>query len=406
MTSIPLIKAQVEALWVALKPDRREDLHAFIERAKTTNLPFLPCANDDPKTIHDNCFTALYALGTHSIPLGVALAMHLYMLCALATLPLTEEEPYTRRQHFLRHVAAQKLIIANSGSDSLHRSDNADKSATRAIRRPSGLIVTGHKTFVSLATVADLLMFTAELDQHGVVSLFTALKDNPLIHLGDSPFGEAMDPSGTRSVDFQDLRLPEDSIVTSGHVDHLTAHCFQRAWFQALIPAVYLGAADAALAAARDFARNTSGDDGRPLAELDGFAVAFGQQLLHLRAARAVSQSVRDHLAVCAGPRCESTDIRRFSEQAAAFKYVSMQRAQQAVDWTRRCIGTRAMHPGHLLNRLTSQMPYGSLHPETEGLVERRVGLAYLNSTDDASESNYETNTLFMKADSGNDPDR
>ncbi len=401
MRPADLIEGEVEALWAALTPERQKDLTTFIQRARETSLPFLPCVTEDPATLYDNCFAALHALGARSIPLGVALAMHLYMLCALASIPLTEEKPRSRRRRFLQLVADRKLIVANSGSDSLYRSDNADKSATRAVRCPDGLLVTGHKTFVSLATVADVLMFTAEMEETGVVALYTALKDNPCIRLGDSPFGEAMESSGTRSVTFRGLRLSEDNVVSGVVVEHIAAHRFQRAWFQALIPAVYLGAAAAALAAARDFARNTRSTDGRPLADLDGFAVAFGQQLLHLSATRAVSQALRHHFADCAGPRWDASNLERLSELAASFKYVSMRQAQQAVDWARRCIGTRAMHPDHLLHRLTSQVPHGALHPECEALVERRVGSAYLADAGAAGGGGDEISSHFMKADSG-----
>lgn len=375
------IRPDVDALWALIPHERREDLAVFIERARTTDLPFLPCAVREPAALYRDCFTVLHALGTHSIPLGVALSMHLYMLCAFATLPLAGEGLRARRREFLDIVGGGRLIIANSGSDSFHRSDNAKQTATRAVRTTDGILVTGQKSFVSLATVADLLIFTAELEGTGVVSLYTSLKDNPCVHTEGSPFGAEMAPSGTRSIIFRGLRLPEDHVVTGGESAGFShAHEFQRAWFQALIPAVYLGAAEAALAAARDFLQNTRSPAGARLAELDGFVVAFGQQLLELRAVHAVSDALCQPLAACCEPECEPDALQRFVGLAATLKYVAMRQVQHAVDRARICIGTRAMHPDHLLHRLTQQVPYGALHPECEAIVERRVGSAYLGT--------------------------
>jgi alkylation response protein AidB-like acyl-CoA dehydrogenase len=374
VTSFDSIRTEIESIFTSLPEG--QDLGAFLESARRTELPFLPCAKDDPATLYLGCFTALETLGAHSVPLAVGLTMHLYMLCALATIPLLEEAQRVRRRCFLDFLAENRLIVANSGSDSVHRANNTRQSTTSAMRTAEGLLVNGQKTFVSLATVADLLIFTAELEGRSV-SLYTTLKGNPSVQTEESPFGEQMEASGTRSVTIGELRLPEENLVTGdGGVEHAQAHQFQRAWFEALIPAVYLGAAGAALASARDFCRGACEPNGRRLAELDGFVAAFGEQLLELLATRAISQAISVAVAAASSG---TQDIDGFHELAAAFKYTAMRRAQRVVDWSRGCIGTRAMHPDHLLYRLTSQVPHGVLHPECEAIAERRAGSIYLS---------------------------
>lgn len=344
----------------------------FFETFRSTELPFLPCReNQCPAALHAALIDGLCGVGEFGIAEGVGAAMHLYMLTAFATMPLSDAALAERRAAFIDIVRRQRLLIANTGSDSCYRSDNAAQSAAVAVPVDGGYRVNGAKTFLSLADVADLVLFTAEIPGGGL-SFFIAPLNCPSIRIGPPHFDAAF-PLHTCSVHFDNLIVPDAMTLAArgGDDTNRLAHAFQRALFQSLISAVYLGAARRALNEAARFARE------RGLAGADGVRADLGRLVIRLHGAIAASR-------ICAEPFARFVEapspqaLQRFSDAAMVAKQTGCTAAAEIVTAAQRFIGTRAMEPGHIMAEITRLAPFGPLHPMVGAVAERHFGDALL----------------------------
>jgi alkylation response protein AidB-like acyl-CoA dehydrogenase len=172
------------------------------------------------------------------LPLAIGLVMHLYPLCALRCVPL----PWwsvagMRRSRLLREIDTRKLILANAGSE---RRTGAHAPVTLT-PCPGGLRVDGTYDYVSLADVADLVLFSAPLADSDRTIFCVAELAGPSVRVGPSRFGGSMRLSDTCSVSFQSHRVPPDHFLV---VPHEAAHTcmaqYQRSWFQLLLGEAYL----------------------------------------------------------------------------------------------------------------------------------------------------------------------
>lgn len=95
-----------------------------------------------------------------NLPLGLALVMHLYPLCALRCVSLPWfGAAHRRRGRLLQDIDARRLILANAGSE---RAAGAH-APVRVTRAREGILVEGTYEYISLAHVADLVLLGAGL---------------------------------------------------------------------------------------------------------------------------------------------------------------------------------------------------------------------------------------------------
>ena len=381
MTGNPLtddLRAQtrglVECLEACLATDESEP---FFLALRDTDLPFLPCHyGTDGSLLHRRCFEVLHSLGGVSPAATVGVVMHLYMLAAVATFPIPDahEALMARRRLFLEHVGTARLLIANSGFDATGGAAASPRSDTRARPRPDGFEINGRKAFLSLATRADLIIFTADLEGEGQAAFLSALKGVPTIEIGPPTFGTGMREADTRSITFHQTWLPAESLIASG-ADASRMHAFQRAWFESLIPAVYLGAAARAIEEVRQFARTMRGPAGSLRAEQDALCVEVGRCVLRHRAACALAQHAGEALGALAGARAPgSGPWQEAIGLTTAAKYVGAETAETIVGRCRRLVGTRSLVAGTVLERLSREVMFGALHPQKALSVERTAG--------------------------------
>lgn len=344
----------------------------FFQEFRASDLPFLPCCeNLSPAALHAALIDGLCSVGEFGIAEGVGATMHVYMLTAFAKMPIADPALAERRAAFIDIVRRQRLLIANTGSDSCYRSNNAAQSVTVAIPVDGGYRVNGAKTFLSLAEVADLILFTAEIPSRGL-SFFVAPLKCPSIHVGPPHFDTAF-PLHTYSVHFENLVVPDAMALAAKEGDdtNVSAHTFQRALFQSLIGAVYLGAARRALLEAARFARE------RGLAGADGVRADLGRLAIRLQAAMAASR-------ICAEPFARFVEaaspqtLRLFGDAAMVAKQTGCTVAVDIVSAAQRFIGTRAMEPGHVMAEITRLVQFGPLHPVVSAVAERHFGDALL----------------------------
>jgi alkylation response protein AidB-like acyl-CoA dehydrogenase len=178
------------------------------------------------------------AVGADCLPLGIALVMHLYPLCALRCVPLPWwSAAHRRRMRLMRAVDRRALILANAGSE---RGAGAHAPVT-VTRTSTGVRIDGTYDYVSLAHVADTVLFSAPLAGTGHAVFCAADLNACSALIGDSRFSGSMRLSDTCSVTFDDHRVPAGRFIEIP--DDSALQCmtqYQRSWFHLLLGEAYL----------------------------------------------------------------------------------------------------------------------------------------------------------------------
>lgn len=379
-----------QAREIALAVDAAAPEHkfrTFFDGVRASSIPFLPCTlQKEAGELFVRSFEAFYHLGWASVPLTVGLTMHQYNLAALATLPVPGAPEFERRRQVLVDTIHRyrSLMAISSFGENIKAKGTPSRNVIVTAQADGTLVCNGRKGFQSMASEADILLFSGSVGEH-MGMFYTNLKGQAALTVGAPLFSGAMAMSDTRPVDFNGLVLQRRNVLST--TDDLTDHIsfYATAWFEALISAAYLGGACRALDEVRRFALSVHTEDGEPLAELDGFVTDAGRLALALRSALALTHS----FAVCADRYCklvrESAPPATLDAVAndlmdcgAVIKYSTTKTATEIVHGARGLIGTRAMSTGHPIHSLNEQIVFGPLHPTIPARLERSVGAELL----------------------------
>ena len=172
------------------------------------------------------------------LPLGLALVMHLYPLCVLrcVSLPWFSQAGF-RRARLLHEIDSRSLILANAGSE---RTAGAHAPVT-VIRTSEGVLINGTYDYVSLANVADIVLFSAPLaGSTGTVFCAADLR-SASVRIGSPRFNGSMRLSDTCSVTFINHHVPAERtlVVPSESAFNCMAQ-YQRSWFHLLLGEGYI----------------------------------------------------------------------------------------------------------------------------------------------------------------------
>lgn len=360
----------------------------FFDGVRASAIPYLPCdLQEDAGELFVRSYEALYLLGRASVPLTVGLTMHQYNLAALATLPVPLVPDFERRRQTLVDTIKKyrSLMAISSFGENIKHKDDPSRNVIATPQPDGSYLCNGRKGFQSIASEADILLFSGWVGEH-MAMFYCNLKNQPALELGPPLFGGgAMALSDTRPVQFNNLVVKSRNVL-SVHND-LTDHVsfYATAWFEALVSAAYLGGACRALEEVRKFGLSVHTEDGEPLADLDGFVTDCGRLTVELRSCLALARS----FGVCADRYCRLVrargDARELDETAndlmdcgSIIKYTSTKAAQRLVDGARQLIGTRSMAANHPIKSLTEQVVFGPLHPTITAKIERSLGEALL----------------------------
>jgi len=202
-----------------------------------TELPLHPARSTASATF-ESAAIAARAVAADSLPLGVAIVMHLYPLCALRCVPLPWwSAAGLRRARLLHAVDSRSLILANAGSE---RAAGAHEPVTLT-RTRDGVRVDGTYDYVSLAHVADVVMFSAPLADRRCTMFCAADLRGASVRIGNGNFGGSMRLSDTCSVTFDDHFVPTDRCIELPSESALQCMAqYQRSWFHLLLGESYL----------------------------------------------------------------------------------------------------------------------------------------------------------------------
>lgn len=170
------------------------------------------------------------------LPLGLALVMHLYPLCALNCVPLPWWSPANlRRTRLMGDIRDHGLMLANAGSE---RVDGMAAPVT-VTRTRGGILLDGTHDYVSLAHVADLVLFSVE---DGGQAIFCAADIcSPTARIGAGKFNGSMGLSDTCTVRFENHHVPATHFIEipASSALRCTAQ-YQRSWFHLLLGEAHL----------------------------------------------------------------------------------------------------------------------------------------------------------------------
>jgi alkylation response protein AidB-like acyl-CoA dehydrogenase len=177
-------------------------------------------------------------VAANCLPLGIAIVMHLYPLCVLRCVPLPWwRQGAFRRSRLLRSVDSRALILSNAGSE---RATGAH-APVMLTRTRDGIRIDGTYDYVSLANVADLVLFSAPLADSGRNVFCAADLRGESVSIGRGKFSGSMRLSDTCPVTFDNHHVAPDCHIEVPDVTTLGCMAqYQRSWFHLLLGEGYL----------------------------------------------------------------------------------------------------------------------------------------------------------------------
>lgn len=191
-----------------------------------------------PSAVFESAATTARSLSATCLPLAIAVAMHLYPLCVLQCIPIPLlSVARLKRALLLRTIRNRSLLLANTGSERAH-SATIPLIATRAA---DGVRIDGRCEYLSLSSVADIVLFKAQLAGSNHAVLCAADLRASTVHIGQWKFSGPMELSDTSSVTFVGHRVPDGHYLIVP--DDAGMGCiadYQRSWFHLFIAEIYL----------------------------------------------------------------------------------------------------------------------------------------------------------------------
>jgi len=217
-------------------PAAREAYRESFKRLRS-QLEMYPASGRHPSAIFESAAHTARSLAAGCLPLGIAVAMHLYPLCVLQCMPLPLLSfGRFQRAMLLRAIRNRSLILANAGGERTRGGDHS------LVARPDaeGIRIDGTLGYMSLATVADVVLFKARLADGSGTALCAADLRADSVRIGDWRFSGSMRLSDTSSVTFAGHRVPHGRyVVTDDEVLRCTSD-YQRCWFHLFLADMYL----------------------------------------------------------------------------------------------------------------------------------------------------------------------
>jgi len=195
-----------------------------------------------PSEVFEQAAQTVRSLGATCLPLAIAVAMHLYPFCVLECVPIPlVSAARLKRALLLRTIRNRSLILANTGSER----SNGNSTSLVARKAADGVRIDGRCEYLSLSSVADIVLFKAQLADSNHAVLCAADLRASSVRIGPWKFSGEMELSDTSPVTFVDHRVP------NGHYlivpDDAGLGCisdYQRAWFHLFIAEIYLARID------------------------------------------------------------------------------------------------------------------------------------------------------------------
>ena len=206
-------------------------------RRLRSQLEMYPVSGRPASGVFESAAQTASRLAAFCLPLGIAVAMHLYPLCVLQCMPLPLLSfARFQRAMLLRTIRNRSLILANAGGERTRGGDHP------LVARPDaeGIRIDGTFEYMSLATVADVVLFKARLANSTGTVLCAADLRTDSVRIGGWRFSGSMRLSDTSSVTFDGHRVPHGRYFVADDEALDCASDYQRCWFHLFLAEMYL----------------------------------------------------------------------------------------------------------------------------------------------------------------------
>jgi alkylation response protein AidB-like acyl-CoA dehydrogenase len=295
-----------------------DDDAAVRQWLKSASDTFIPCQGNAVDVMFQNMYDILHAVGSYSVPIGIGLCMHYYVLASVATYPLPFfSASFFARRLLLKYIKDDRLIIANAGSVRTFV-ESTDQQQSLHIRNDTGrMTLHGAAQFMSLAGIADIVVLTATDSCNEQAVVCVPLRDTGISY-GPISHDATLRDSRTRQIFFDGVPI-NPRHVFRGKSD-TNAGVYQRTWFQGLLPAVYLGAAERLFKRLMHRAENKiSTRRELTISSLDDFRATAARCLATLKTGRLISRGIGYQLLRCAHSQVALLDVCEASALAKLF---------------------------------------------------------------------------------------
>jgi hypothetical protein len=218
-------------------PAAREAYREAFKRLRS-QLDMYPASGRPAAVTFESAAKTARNLAANCLPLGIAVAMHLYPLCVLQCIPLPLLSfARFQRAMLLRTIRNRSLILANAGGEHTRGAHHY----VIARQDAEGIRIDGTFEYMSLASVADIVFFKARsANSNGTVLCAADLRADA-VYIGDWKFAGRMRLSDTSSVTFAGHRVPHGRYVLVADDEVLRcASDYQRCWFHLFLAELYL----------------------------------------------------------------------------------------------------------------------------------------------------------------------
>ena len=200
----------------------------------------------------------------------------------------------------------------------------------------------------------------------GQQAIFFAPYIHDQIVFGNNVFGDPMLGSFTKSLTFQDLEVPYTSVIgleegAKGNEEN-EALVYQRAWFQSLAAAPYLGGAYEVIRYLQTFGQQKV-KNGEPLSSSENFQKTVGGLIMKYKAAKQLSRQSGFTLANF--KKAGRATLKELFEASVLAKYYGTQFAEEIVTRSRQVIGTSFLQAGSFGAKINEQIAFGTAQPMT-----------------------------------------
>ncbi|GMO00091.1 acyl-CoA dehydrogenase family protein [Parageobacillus thermoglucosidasius] len=265
---------------------------------------------------------------------------------------------------WLCHEVVQNKVLINrvateNGTGSPTR---GGKPETVAVKRNGKWVITGRKSFASMAIALDYSLVTATIQESGKVGSF--LVDHRLQGVSVEETWDMIGMRGTRSDDLvlDQVELPEDALVELDQLESPKGN-MGRAWLLH-VPACFLGIAIAARNYAISFASEYQPNSlPGPIKDVPEVQRKIGEMDLELLKARYTLYSVAHRWDTYPEKRME------MSGELAAAKHIAVNSANKVVDLAMRIVGARSLQKSSPLQRYYRDVRAGLHNPPMDDAV-------------------------------------
>jgi alkylation response protein AidB-like acyl-CoA dehydrogenase len=289
---------------------------------------------------------------------ALCIGWHLGVIYDLRENRAWKEEKF---EQLCKEVVQNKILINRAATEVATGSPTRGGTPqTRAVKQNDKWVLSGRKSFTSMALGLNYSLVSAEIEDSGEVGIF--LIDHHLYGISIEENWDMLGMRGTRSDDLvlNKVELPEDALV---ELESKNLNQVPRAWLLH-VPACFLGIAISARNYAVSFASEYQPNSLKgPIKEIPAVQQKIGEMELELLKARHVLYSIAN--------RWDTEPEKRASMggELAAAKLIAVNTANKVVDLAMRIVGARSLQRACPLQRYYRDVRAGLHNPPMDDIV-------------------------------------